>query len=60
MSSAAKDKNVILILSIISVVFAMCNVPQAVCRIMNESSRAKDADFQVMPQITFFTNATWS
>jgi hypothetical protein len=46
-ATSMKEKNVIVILAIIAIVFAACNIPQAVCRIMNVPSRAKDVPFQV-------------
>ena len=47
MSSAIKEKNVIVILAIIAIVFAACNIPMAVARIMIGPSHAKNVAFQV-------------
>jgi hypothetical protein len=47
MSSAIKEKNVIVILAIIAIVFAACNIPMAVARIMIGPGYTFDVAFQV-------------
>ena len=47
MTASMKEKNVIAILFTICIIFTTCNVPQAICRIMNGASRKQDVSFQV-------------
>jgi len=53
MSTPTKEKNVIVILAVISILFATCNIPQSVCRIMNGPDNAKNAAFQVVLLLMF-------
>ena len=48
MAASMKERSVIVILAVISIVFAACNIPQAICRILNIPARSKEVSFQVL------------
>ena len=56
-----KEKNVIVILSTITVMFILCNFPQAILRIMNKDEYSQNAPFQIFRlvcNLTEFLNAS--
>ena len=59
--SSKKEKNVIVILSTITVMFILCNFPQAILRIMNKDEYSQNAPFQIFRlvcNLTEFLNAS--
>ena len=59
--SSKKEKNVIVILSTITVMFILCNFPQAILRIMNKEEYSQNAAFQIFRlvcNLTEFLNAS--